>query len=582
MTKKFCCLCFALISLILTATSQLSAEAVIVGDPKNPAGLAQAVQNAYAAGARRIVIKPGVYFLPNVGHSALTLDGWADATLSAYGATLILTDLAWNHNLFEMVQCRHVTLQGGTLSQNKIASYQGRVVAVGIGADGKATCDWKPDAGYPVPPADAKKFPGAANVVDAHTRLLKVGNGDFYDLPMENMGNGTYRLSFNQKPLRFGVGDWLVGRYGDAPFKVHVVSSHDCTVKDVTMMRNGFANVREEGGGGNHYLHCLWALGPRPSAATENPLVTNSADGMHMTSSNPGPDIENCVFQGVLLDDCIAIHGYFAKIKNASGATLTLDGGPADLQVGQPGRISDEKGFFGEATVLALKDNGDKTWTVTLDKDLSVPASAKISNPLREGAGYKIIGCHLGNTRSRGILAKSDGGLIQNNVISGCGMSAISLGPEYYWGEADYVQNVLVEGNLLRENGGATYGGAAILVHGDGAMGNKNIVIRSNKMFANYQGDMQIEWADGVKISGNLITGAPVWPEGMAAQSPISLANCRAVALQENKVQHPGVYKPHLIAVGANVADVQNNDAAGIRADPLTGPSPGAPSSPRP
>ena len=544
--------------------------AVTVGDPKNPAGIAQAVQAAYDGGARRIVIKPGVYLLPNVGHSTFQWEGWKDVTLSAYGVTLILTDLAWNHNLFDLRHCADVTIQGGTLSQNQITSYQGRVVAVGTGPDGKATCDWRPDRGYPVPPADARKFPGTANVVDAHTRRLKVGNGDFGDLPMESVRNGTYRLRFTQTVLPFGVGDWLVGRYGDAPFKAFLDGSRNCTIKDVTMMRNGFANVREDGGGGNRILHCIWALGPRPAGATENPLVTNAADGLHSTGANPGPDIENCIFQGVLLDDCLAIHGSFQTIKSVDGPALTVENGNAALKVGDPARISDQKGFFGEAIVTALKDNGDKTTTVMLDKDLGVPAGAKLSNPHADGAGYKIIGCHLGNTRSRGILAKSDNGLIQGNVIEGCGMAAISLGPEYYWNEADYVQNVVVEGNVLRENGGATYGGAAILVHGDGAMGNKNIVIQNNRLFSNYQGDMQIEWAESMTISGNVLVGATRWPEGMALQSPISLANCRGVALRGNIVHNPGVYKTPLVAIGANVTDA------------LTSPSPGAPSSPRP
>ena len=155
------------------------------------------------------------------------------------------------------------------------------------------------------------------------------------------------------------------------------------------MMRNGFAPLREEGGGGNHYLHCVWALGPRPGARPKSPLVTNAADGMHMTGSDPGPDIENCDFQGVFLDDCIAIHGGFKTIKAASGTAVTLDGGAGDIQVGEPARISDQKGFFAEGTVMAIKDNGDKTTTVTLDKDYGVPAAAKMSNPLRRRRGLQ-------------------------------------------------------------------------------------------------------------------------------------------------------------------------------------------------
>ena len=201
---------------------------------------------------------------------------------------------------------------------------------------GKATCDFRPDRGYPVPPDKEPKgfLGGDVNIVDAHTRLLKAGNGDFYGVPGEALGDGTFRVHFHQNKLNFGVGDWLVGRYGDAPFKVYLGDSRDCTIKDVTLMRNGFAPIREDGGGGNRYLHCVWALGPRPAGATEDPLVTNAADGMHMIGSYPGPDIENCVFGGVFLDDCIAIHGGFTTIKAVAGRALTLesDGG---LVVGQ-------------------------------------------------------------------------------------------------------------------------------------------------------------------------------------------------------------------------------------------------------
>ena len=552
----------------------LPIQTVTVGDPKAPEKLAAALQDAYQNGARHIVIKPGVYLLPNVGHSAFELDDWQDAAISAYGTTLILTDLAWGHNAFELSRCSRVTVQGGTLSQNQITSYQGRVVAVGTGADGKATCDWKPDTGYPVPPIGSTKFPGAANVVDARTRRLKIGDGDFYDLPMKSLGNGIYRLMFNRNELHFGVGDWLVGLYGDAPFKISLDNCRDCTIKDVTMMRNGFANIREDGGGGNHILHCIWALGPRPGNATEYPLVTNSADGLHSTGASPGPDIENCIFQGIFLDDCVAVHGSFQTIQSVSGAVLIVKNGGARLQVGDPARISDEKGFFGEGIVTALRDNGDKTMTVTLGKGLGVPVGAKLSNPHFNGVGTRIIGCTLGNTRSRGILLKCDQALVQNNTIVGCGMAATSLGPEYYWNEADYVQNVTISGNTLRGNGGATYGGAAIIVHGNGAMGNKNIVIKNNRLSSNLQGDVQIEWTENVTLSSNVFTGAAYWPDFMAMKSPLSLSNCKTVALHGNSVVNAKVDRPALVEIGANVSGLQN--------DALKGPSPVAPSTPLP
>ena len=308
----------ALAALAVPAAVQ-AAPTVTVGDPKDPGALAQAIQDAYKGGARHIVIHPGTYFLPNVGHTAITLDGWKDATLSGYKVTLIISDLAWTHDVFDILNCTNVTLAGPTLSQTSITSYQGRVVAVGKDAAGKAYCDWRPDAGYPVPPADQKNFLSGASMSWTPTRACsKSATGDFYGVKATPQPDGTFRALLGE------TSPWAIGWWaamGTRRSKSTSETAATARFEDVTMMRNGFAPLREEGGGGNHYLHCVWALGPRPAGATEEPLVTNAADGMHMTSSDPGPDIENCDFQGVFLDDCIAIHGYFKTIKSASGDT---------------------------------------------------------------------------------------------------------------------------------------------------------------------------------------------------------------------------------------------------------------------
>ena len=373
---------------------------------------------------------------------------------------------------------------------------------------------------------------------------------------MESLGNGLFRVHIGGN---FGVGDWLVGRYGNAPFKVFLSGSRDCTIRDVTLERNGFAPIREEDGGGNHILGVKWALGPRPIGATEGSLVSGAADGLHSTGASPGPDIENCSFEGVILDDCIAIHGYFQKIKAVAGSALTIEGGSGSFKVGEPARISNEKGFFGEALVSALKDNGDNTSTVTLDKDLGVPADAKASNPLRDGAGFRIIGNHLGNTRSRGILTKSDNGLLQNNTIEGCGMAAISIGPEYYWGESDYSHHVVVEGNTLRGNGKAGFGGGAVLVHGDGAMGNRDISVKNNRFESNYGGDVDAQWTDGLTIVGNTFTSPAAWPAKFEAKPPILVQNAQNVEIAKGQFKTPGVYKQPFVGVGENVAKIEGD-----------------------
>lgn len=540
-----------------------------VGYPSNPASLAQEIQNAYNAGSRRITIRPGKYLLPATGRTAFALDNWQDATLSAKGVTLVMSDHKWGSDTFSLNNCANVTMEGPTLTQTELSSYQGRILSVGQGADGKAFCDWKPDAGYPVPPADAVKFPSGLNVIDKGTRLLKLHVGDYWGPPMEAQPGGAFRIHFNEAQLRFGAGDWIVGRYGDVGFKVHLNNSRNCTLQSITMMRNGFSPIREEGGGGNNILNCKWALAPRPEGAVEDPLVSGSADGLHSTGASPGPHIEGCTFEGVILDDCIAIHGGFQKIKSVEGSTLIVENGGGGLKVGEPARISNEKGFFGQAIVTALKDNGDKTSTVTLDQVLAVPAEAKLSNPRVAGPGFRIIGNRLGNTRSRGILTKSDDGIFRDNIIEGCGMAAISIGPEYYWNEADYSQHVVIEGNTLRGNGKSGYGGSAILVHGDGAMGNRDIKIKGNRFEGNLQGDVEIAWTDGAALSNNTLSGPTEAARGsIGPHALITLANSRAIVLSGNVVRNAAGYASPLVASGANVEGLAGSEATGLRVEP--------------
>lgn len=131
------------------------------------------------------------------------------------------------------------------------------------------------------------------------------------------------------------------------------------------------------------------------------------------------------------------------------------------------------------------------------------------------------------------------------------------------------MQNVTVEGNTIRGNGGAAYRGAAILVHGDGAIGNRNIVIRDNLLLGNYQGDMDLQWVDGVALSGNVMSAPAQWPTGVKPYSPISLADCRNIALTGNIVKNASGYQPDMVATGENVTGVKQNDPSGIRAAAL-------------
>lgn len=521
-----------------------------VGDPANAASLARQIKELYIAGARRIVVRPGVYQLPADQHAGIVLDHWQDAALIGDNVTLVNT--ADRGKVLQLRHCSRTTVRGFTLTQTWMSAYQGRITAVGQDQRG-AWCNWTPSAGYPVPPANLPTL--WLNVIDGKSHHFKMGVYDFYDAPLKSLGKGAFRSHLGGPPVRFEIGDWVVARFGDPPQKVLLDDSRDCTIQGVTLMRNGFAPIFETGGGGNRILDCRWTAGPRPPAATDDPLVTNAADGIHSVAANPGPDIEGCVFEAIFLDDCIAIHGEYQNIRSAEGKTLVVKNGYAKLTVGEPARITDNHGFFAESKVLALKDNADDTLTVTLAESFNVPLPAKISNPLHAGAGYKIIGCRLGDTRSRGILAKGDNGLIRDNEIDHCGMSAISIGPEYDAGESDYCHNVLIEKNLCQDNGRMGEQ-AAIWIHGDGVSENRIIAIPDNRLVANNAGDIRIEWAQKVQLLDNSFTSPSSWLPGHGPRFPIALEHSAGIDLAGSLLAPGSIYAQPLVRVGDGVSDV--------------------------
>jgi hypothetical protein len=541
---------FALALLGGSAIAQNAAPAsVTVGNPAEPNALPQAILDAYAHGARQITIRPGTYLLSHTGGTLIDLTHWSDAVISAYKVTLIIDNQAGAGTLFQLDGCHHVTIAGPVTSQTLQTAYQGHVLSIDQSDPQHLTCVWRPSAGYPVPDAETKEL--WINFVDAKTKTINTLAGDYYHASLTPLGDGTYRIGLENRRIWFHIGDYIVARYGDPPAKIHLTGSHECTVKDFTMMRNGFAPIFEGEGGGNHYIRCHWMLGPRPHGATEDPVVTNAADGLHSPDCDPGPDIEDCTFTGVFLDDCIAIHGGYHKVISVNGPTIVAQNAYAYYAVGEPVRISNDHGFYLQANVTVLKDNGDGTSTLTLDSTVAVPTDAHLSNPLHDGQGYKIINCRLGNTRSRGIIVKADSGIIQGCTITNCGLG-LRIGPEYP-SEADYSQHVRVLGNTLADNN------TALQIDGSGVKENKDITIQGNHFMDNLGQDINIAWADGVTVDGNTFTAPNAFLADAKPLAPISVHDTNNVVINGNHILTPNAYPKPFVSIGDDVQGLTQN-----------------------
>jgi hypothetical protein len=243
--------------------------------------------------------------------------------------------------------------------------------------------------------------------------------------------------------------------------------------------------------------------------------------------------------------------------------------------VGEPLRISDMNGFFAQANCMAVDRLPDNQFQVTLDQELNVPVDhsvdldphkgTKANDPDHCGRGYRILRCRLGDTRSRGILVKADDGIIDHCQIEGCAMTGVSIGPEFWWNEANYVWNAKVTNNtFLHCSKGRDQG--TLWVHGDGAVGNRNITV-ANNTFDNCYGPyvLKIEWTDGAQITDNKIDGS-FQQNNSVPGNILWVSQSKNVKLSNNVVTHQGPYAGEVVALtpDMNPADVQNNNTAGF------------------
>jgi hypothetical protein len=156
--------------------------------------------------------------------------------------------------------------------------------------------------------------------------------------------------------------------------------------------------------------------------------------------------------------------------------------------------------------------------------------------------GQTIIrNCRFQNMRARCILVKNSNTLIENNVFYDTHMTAILVGPEFYWGEAPQVRNLTIRNNQFINIHGSCINIACF--NSENSMDNKNILIENNS-FINYgatggtsisgkQGTaILVRNANGVKIINN--TFEPSEAAVVLKASPILVEVSQNVIMEGN------------------------------------------------
>jgi hypothetical protein len=431
------------------------------------------------AGTKRVVVPPGRYRVAPRDRQHLLLRGLKDIQIIADGVEMICTETT---RAITLTRCTNMTVRGLTIDYDPLPYTQGRIIA--ISAD-KQVYNVELFDGYPaagtVRNFKYEVFRPATRTLRCEDRgLSKIEIVDAHHLRLTSPGR------HDVQPEQ--VGDLIVigaeyAPHGSAPHAVECSSNVNVRLENITLFASNCFGFLEYNCDGSVYARCrIDRRSPEddPVKRASPRLRSLDADAFHSKHAIKGPSYLECTarFMG---DDCVNICGDYHMIMSSQGKELrVLAKGNMNIQPGDPlelvlytgqrlpdakavaiqpaGAILDnERAFLAQQSLDAdLKSARGlgKAFTVTLDREVTIPRGGLLCSANRIGNGFAVRNCNFGFNRSRGILIKASHGEITGNRMEGCWMSAILVSPEYWWLEAGNSSDLKITGNTITNCGG--------------------------------------------------------------------------------------------------------------------------------
>lgn len=558
------------------------------------------ISQAYADGAEKFEIPPGTYRLkaPAGEPWCLPFRDLRNFTIDATGSTFVVVGREERFVLFE--DCDGVTLKGGTVIRETPAFSQGVIEA--ISEDRQSVeigiCD-----GYPADIDDLRFFAKipVINIYPPGSPLLKPGVPDLYVNRIERLQGRRFRFHLRNplpanSPAR--AGDFAAWR-GTVRADVALRFSRNMRVEGVTV-KGGVGMVFHEacGDGGSRFENCRITYGARPPGATVDPLLSSNADGFRSSMVRRGFTLENCHAEG-LNDDAIAVHGAYGMVVEQRGNALIIASRPgmSNRQGGNPFCVAGDRfrvydaegGFVGEAKAQAVKarpaftpsapiktssrffssQDGLAYWEVIPETPAALKPGWFIANTDAVGSGFAIRNCTVKNLRARGMLLHGDNGVVENCRVEHTLNAGILVFPEIlWWNESDYVHNLVLKGNVIRNAGLASqpFSGAvtvAAFEHGkyiSSPNGHRRVRIENNVFEDNNGINLLISSSTDVRISGNRFIRPMHGPEQNTGGVDLNygaliwLAHSKDILLENNVVESPGPFLKQLVEKTGSVS----------------------------
>ena len=512
-----------------------------------------------AKGKTTITVPPGRYRVkPNDGvHLAFkNLNG---ITIDATGVEMICTETT---RAITINNCQNLNIKGLTIDYDPLPFTQGRIVSM---SEDKMTHIIQLFDGYPTHgKISCKKY----EIFKPDTHTLRYGS--YFNGEIEKLSSGelkyTKAQTFASRAAPEMVGDLIVTDFksnykGIIGHAVFIKKSKKTILDSVTLFGSNVFGFFEEECDESQYRHCVVDRRPPLTDLKERAykrLRSTNADAFHSKHAVVGPAYLNCTarFQG---DDCFAINGDFHMVVQSKGKRIrVLAKRELDIEAGDSVQIVDDNGNrlpdayvesvkrVGLATKeeqervanlpmhKGLKNSFSGAYEIELDHTVSLGFASAVCSANRIGNGFRVIGCHLGFNRSRGILVKAGNGIIQDNQIDNCWMESIKLTPEFWWMEAGCSRSVTIKDNVILNSGGHAISVVSKTREDriSPAGIHQNILITNNTIGNSRSPQILVTSTNGLVIKNNKIEASP--DESLDA---IQVTESKNTEISDNQIQ---------------------------------------------
>lgn len=448
----------------------------------------------------------GVIFTPYYPYvKGLDFTGAECVTVEAQGAVLMCE--GWMEPV-SVIDCRDFTLRGLTIDYLRKPFSEGVVTAVG---DGTFTVRFRPEreitAEMPIP---------RMMLWDDETGGIY--REPFYFAERELLGDNCVRFS-GSLPER------MAGAAVAAPHSFHfrpavlLLRSTNTVLDGVTIhSQPGMGIV-----GFDSRDVTIRRLSVTPA---DGYTFSTNTDATHFACCEGTISFDGCLFRGQG-DDATNVHGYYHDIAAVEGDTVSLELRAPTFTHAQVADVPRAGDRMEVVRISTLEPVGEVEVAEVFFEEGATDARVRVRGELPKAYGeYYLFNVSklprlefrrsvVWGNLARGVLAKTRGVRIEDNIFRGCTGTAIHVGAESNWKEGTHAADVTIGNNVIVNCGlgaGCQYGASGIAVV-IGAPDTEGTTLHY-----------------GIRIVGNTILGTG------ENECGISVRNSRNVEVRDNRI----------------------------------------------